>query len=146
MKKLAALAAVCLSLAGSTAEALAATPPSEGSGACEASHPAAWGRIARHRLVRLRGANPCPSRIVWISWSTDWVSDSNADVLIIRPGARFDWDAADLDDLARTMRFPVGADGYAVGVADLHYCFDTDGAAFEVTTAGVRQGSACPNR
>ena len=63
---------------------------------------------------------------------------------MLYPGAHVDWNAADLDRLAATIGLPLGADSYAAGSDDVHYCFDTDGDVSQVTAAGARRGSACP--
>lgn len=144
MKKLAALAAACIALGGLAAPAHSTPRDGHDGDACSTSPAPAKARIRERRLVRIRAVNDCPTQVLWISWNMNTSSDSQADVLIVHPGARFDWDAADLEHLSRIMRFPRGADHYNVGWAEQAYCFDVEGAAFEVSTDGVRPGNACP--
>jgi len=147
VKTLAALAATCMTLTGSAAWADSPGCRSTPSEACSSPQPLVQARVQRHQLVRLKASNPCRDQAVWISWSLDdEASESDPDVLVVYPGAHFDWDAADLHRLSATIGLPTGADSYTAGTDVLHYCFDTEGDVFQVTTAGAGPGNSCPAR
>jgi hypothetical protein len=140
VRMLAALAAACLTLSGPVA--VAAEPGSQNP--CTSRNPLLVVRIREHRLVRLRVSNPCPNRVVWVSWwpSGD-VSESDFDALAVDPGVQFDWGADDLDRLHDSVGLPIAADEYVAGTDRVDYCWDTDGTIYRVTAAGVSRGEAC---
>lgn len=141
MRTLAALAAACLTLTGPVAVAAEQGPQNP----CTSRDPLVVVRIRDRRLVRLRVSNPCPSRVVWVSWSpSDEVSESDFDVLVVDPGVQFDWAADDLDRLHDSVGLPLAADEYVAGTDRVDYCWDTGGSVFEVTASGVGPGDACP--
>jgi hypothetical protein len=145
VKTLAALAAACLTFTGSAALADEPGPRSRAEESCASSPPLVEAQLDGHRLVRLKASNLCRDRVVWVSWSLDEeVSESDFDILVVHPGVRFDWDEGELDRLSATIGLPIGADSYTAGTDVLPYCFDTDGAVFEVTTAGAGPGDSCP--
>jgi hypothetical protein len=140
VRTLAAFAAACLTLPGPIA--MAAEPGSRNP--C-VSPPSTVVRIRDRRLVRLRVSNPCPSRVVWVSWSpSDEASESDFDALVVDPGVQFDWAADDLDRLHNSVGLPLAADEYVAGTDRVDYCWDTGGSVFEVTASGVGPGDACP--
>lgn len=141
MRTLAALAAACLTLTGPVA--VAAERGSRNP--CTSSDPSVVVQIRDRRLVRLRVSNPCPDRVVWVSWSPwDEVSESDFDVLVVDPGVQFDWGADHLDRLHDAVGLPLAADDYVAGIDRVGYCWDTGGSVFEVTPSGVGPGDACP--
>ena len=141
MRMLAALAVACLTLTGPVALG-AETAPRE---PCTSRNPLVVVRIQDHRLVRLRVSNPCPNRVVWVSWwASGDVSESDFDALAVDPSVQFDWSAGDLDRLHDSVGLPLAADEYVAGTDRVDYCWDTGGSVFEVTGSGVRPGDACP--
>jgi hypothetical protein len=142
VRTLAALAVACLTL--SSPVAVAAEPGSRNP--CTSSNPLVVVGIQDHRIVRLRVSNPCPDRVVWVSWwpSGD-VSESDFDALAVDPGVQFDWGADDLDRLYDSVGLSLAADEYVAGTDVIDYCWDTDGTIYRVTAAGVSRGEACPS-
>jgi hypothetical protein len=142
VRTLAALAVACLTLSGPVA--VAAEPGSRNP--CTTRDALVVVRIQDHRLVRLRVSNPCPDRVVWVSWAASGdVSESDFDALAVDPEVQFDWGADDLDRLHVSVGLPLAADEYVAGTDRVDYCWDTDGTIHRVTAAGVSRGDACPS-
>ena len=147
MRTLAALAAACLTLTGSSALADAPRAPVRGGDTCtQGSPPDVIVRFHHHRVVRFKVSNPCRDRVVWVSWFLeDEYTESDWDGIAVYPGVHFDWDARELDRVSAASGLGLSGDLYASGTDVVDYCWDTDGMIFRVTAAGVSQGDACPS-
>lgn len=145
MRIVAAVAVGALILCGPAAVA-DATPEGRGAEPCvQGSPPPVKARFRDHRLVELRVANPCPDRVVFVSWFLeDEYTESDFDGLVVYPGVRLDWDAQDLKRISSAVRLGLGGDLVVSGTDVIDYCWDTDGSIYQVTTSGVGPGDSCP--